>query len=70
MADQNRIPEIDAAILIKAVEVLGSKQDAELWLRSSAIGLDGQRPIDMLKSPDGKRLVEEFLFRLEYGVYQ
>jgi putative toxin-antitoxin system antitoxin component (TIGR02293 family) len=70
MTDENRIPEIDAAILIKAIEVFGSKEDAELWLRSPAMGLDGQRPIDLLRSPEGNRLVEEFLFRLEHGVYQ
>lgn len=70
MTDENRIPGVDAAILTKAIEIFGSTEDAELWLRSPAIGLDGQRPIDLLTSPKGKQLVEEFLARLEHGVYQ
>jgi putative toxin-antitoxin system antitoxin component (TIGR02293 family) len=60
----------DTAIFAKAVEIFGSKEEAELWLRRPAMGLDGQRPIDLLKSPEGKQLVEEFLARLEHGVYQ
>jgi putative toxin-antitoxin system antitoxin component (TIGR02293 family) len=70
MTDENRILGIDAAISAKAVEVFGSKEDAEQWLRSPAMGLDGRRPIDLLESPEGKQLVEEFLCRLEFGVYQ
>lgn len=70
MTDENRIPGIDAAIAAKAVEVFGSKEDAEQWLRSPAMGLDGRRPIDLLESPEGKQLVEDFLSRLEFGVYQ
>jgi putative toxin-antitoxin system antitoxin component (TIGR02293 family) len=70
MTDENRILGIDAAISAKAVEVFGSKEDAEQWLRSPAMGLDGRRPIDLLESPEGKQLVEEFLGRLEFGVYQ
>lgn len=61
--------DLDAAVFAKAVEIFGSKEEAKLWLRRPALGLNDERPIDLLRSPEGKRLVQEFLDRLEHGVY-
>ncbi len=58
-----------AEILAKATSVLGSKEEAELWLQRPAMGLDQRRPIDLLATPAGVEAVESFLVRLEYGVY-
>ncbi|MDO8297477.1 MAG: DUF2384 domain-containing protein [Caulobacter sp.] len=58
-----------AEILAKAMEVLGSQEEAEQWLEQPAIGLDRRRPIDLLATPAGVELVEDHLTRLEYGVY-
>ena len=58
-----------AEILAKATAVLGSKEEAELWLERPAMGLDRRRPIDLLATPAGVKMVEDFLERLEYGVY-
>ena len=58
-----------AEILAKATEVFGSQQEAEQWLERPAIGLDRRRPIELLSTPAGVELVEDFLGRLEYGVY-
>jgi len=58
-----------AEILAKATSVFGSQAEAEQWLDSPAIGLDQHRPIDLLTTPAGLELVEEYLSRLEYGVY-
>lgn len=58
-----------AEILAKATELLGSQDEAEQWLERPAIGLDQRRPIDLLETPAGVELVEDFLRRLEYGVY-
>jgi putative toxin-antitoxin system antitoxin component (TIGR02293 family) len=58
-----------AEILAKAAEVLGSQQEAERWLERPALGLEQRRPIDLLATPAGVKLVEELLERLEYGVY-
>jgi putative toxin-antitoxin system antitoxin component (TIGR02293 family) len=58
-----------AEILAKAVRVLGSQDEAEQWLRRPAIGLDQRRPIDLLTTPAGVTLVEDYLERLEYDVY-
>jgi putative toxin-antitoxin system antitoxin component (TIGR02293 family) len=58
-----------AEIIAKAAAVLGSKEEAEKWLNRPATGLNQRRPIDLLATPAGARLVEDFLQRLEYGVY-
>ena len=58
-----------AEILARATTVLGSQEDAEQWLERPAIGLDQRRPIDLLATPAGVQIVEDFLQRLEYGVY-
>jgi putative toxin-antitoxin system antitoxin component (TIGR02293 family) len=58
-----------AEILTRATAVFGSQDEAERWLERPAIGLDGRRPIDLLATPAGVELVEDFLERLAYGVY-
>ena len=58
-----------AEVLAKATAIFGSKEEAEQWLKRPATGLDQRRPIDLLATPAGVELVEDFLVRLEYGVY-
>ena len=58
-----------AEIFARATEVLGSQKEAEQWLERPAIGLDQRRPIDLLQTPAGVELVQDFLTQLEYGVY-
>jgi putative toxin-antitoxin system antitoxin component (TIGR02293 family) len=58
-----------AEILAKATRALGSLEEAEQWLRRPALGLDQQRPLDLLTTPAGEQLVEDYLGRLEYDVY-
>jgi putative toxin-antitoxin system antitoxin component (TIGR02293 family) len=58
-----------AEILSRATEVFGSQEAAEEWLERPAIGLEQQRPIDLLSTPPGTRLVEEHLERMAFGVY-
>ena len=58
-----------AETLVKATRVLGSQDEAEQWLKRPAIGLDQQRPLDLLSTPAGVELVEDYLGRLEYNVY-
>ena len=58
-----------AEILAKASATLGSQVDAENWLKTPAIGLNQQRPIDLLASRAGAELVENLLGQIEYGVY-
>jgi putative toxin-antitoxin system antitoxin component (TIGR02293 family) len=58
-----------AEILARATAVLGSQDEAEQWLERPAMGLDQRRPIDLLATPAGVEIVQDFLGRLEYGVY-
>ena len=58
-----------AETLAKATEVFGGRSEAERWMSENAMGLDGARPIDLLRTVQGAELVTEFLGRLEYGVY-
>jgi uncharacterized protein (DUF2384 family) len=55
------------AISVLAAEVLGSPMEAEDWLRRPELDLDGQRPIDLLGTAEGRRLLHEHLMRLECG---
>jgi putative toxin-antitoxin system antitoxin component (TIGR02293 family) len=56
-------------IVRKAAEVLGSREAAESWMLRPAVGLDQQRPIDVLRTASGTEIVEDFLTRLEFNVY-
>jgi len=58
-----------AEVVAKATLVLGSREDAVRWLTSPAMGLDRQKPIELLATPVGTQLVEELLDRIEHGVY-
>jgi putative toxin-antitoxin system antitoxin component (TIGR02293 family) len=58
-----------AEVLTKAMAIFGTQKEAEQWLERPAIGLDQRRPIDLLATPAGAKIVEDFLDRLEYGVY-
>ena len=58
-----------AEILAKAVSVFGTQAAAEAWMSRPAVGLDRRRPLDLLATPEGRRLVVEHLTRLEHGVY-
>lgn len=58
-----------AEVLAKAVTLFGSQEEAEEWLSRPAIGLNQQRPIDLMATTAGVEIVETHLERLQYGVY-
>lgn len=58
-----------AEILGRARAIFGSEEAAEEWLTRPAIGLDERRPIELLATPVGMTAVEDYLTRIEYGVY-
>jgi putative toxin-antitoxin system antitoxin component (TIGR02293 family) len=58
-----------AETLARAAHVLGGPEAAQRWMSQPAMGLDGGRPIDLLRTLQGTELVTEFLGRLEHGVY-
>lgn len=56
-------------IFERAVDVMGSADEADRWLHRPALALDGQRPIDLIATAEGMAIVSDHLQRLEYGVY-
>ncbi|WP_310461669.1 antitoxin Xre/MbcA/ParS toxin-binding domain-containing protein [Sphaerotilus sp.] len=58
-----------ATVLEQAVDVLGSRAEAEHWLVTPASGLDLRRPIELLQTSEGTELVKTLLVRMDYGVY-
>lgn len=58
-----------ARIAARAVEVLGSKQNAASWLRQPIRALNGAAPIALLDTAAGTEQVDEILGRIEYGLY-
>jgi putative toxin-antitoxin system antitoxin component (TIGR02293 family) len=56
-------------ILTKATAVFGSQDEALQWLQRPAIDLNQQRPLDLLATPEGSKMVKDYLTRPEYGVY-
>lgn len=58
-----------AAVTEQAIDVLGSQEAAEAWLERPAIGLDRNRPIDLIASSEGTEAVKTLLKRMDYEVY-
>ncbi|HKR44536.1 MAG TPA: antitoxin Xre/MbcA/ParS toxin-binding domain-containing protein [Paraburkholderia sp.] len=57
-----------AAVTEHAIDVFGSKDAAERWLVTPALGLDGRKPLDLLQTSEGVKLVKLFLTRIDYDV--
>jgi putative toxin-antitoxin system antitoxin component (TIGR02293 family) len=57
------------SLLTKAEEVLGGREAAEHWFAVPAIGLNCQRPVDLMATEHGVELVKTLLDRIQHGVY-
>ncbi|WP_233887961.1 antitoxin Xre/MbcA/ParS toxin-binding domain-containing protein [Paraburkholderia flagellata] len=58
-----------SAMFDQATGVFGCEEGAEGWLETPAYGLDGRRPVDLLRSAEGTRVIYDLLTRLDYGTY-
>jgi len=58
-----------ARIYQRAVNILGSHQDAVAWLRHPNITLGNKTPLDLMDTPLGEERVHALLSRIEQGVY-
>jgi len=58
-----------ARVYAGAVEMIGDKEKATVWLQAPNRALGGQRPLDQLDTDVGVREVEDLLGRIAYGVY-
>jgi putative toxin-antitoxin system antitoxin component (TIGR02293 family) len=58
-----------ARVYANAVEMIGDPENATAWLETSNRALGGARPLDLLDTDVGARMVEDVLGRIAYGVY-
>ena len=59
-----------AQTLEHAINVFGSQQLAEDWLKKPCKYLDGYVPLELIDNSLGFQAVEDYLTRIEHGVYQ
>jgi putative toxin-antitoxin system antitoxin component (TIGR02293 family) len=58
-----------ARIVALADEIFGDHAKALLWLRSEDDRIGGRRPLSMLQTEAGGRVVESMLWQIDEGVY-
>lgn len=58
-----------ARVTWRAREAIGDEEKAARWLRKENRALGGRRPLELLESDVGARMVERVLGRIEHGVY-
>ncbi len=57
-------------LLAKAEDVFGSRERAVDWILEPAMALENRRPIELLTTRVGARLVDDVIERMRHGVYQ
>jgi putative toxin-antitoxin system antitoxin component (TIGR02293 family) len=67
-AESDRLTRV-VRIIARAEEALGEREKARRWLRKPNRALAGRRPLDLLDSDAGTRMVERVLGRIEHGVH-
>jgi putative toxin-antitoxin system antitoxin component (TIGR02293 family) len=63
-----RVIEI-AEVVSRGLEVFGSADNLRQWLHSSIIALGGKKPVELLDTSFGVRMILKLLGRIEHGVY-
>jgi putative toxin-antitoxin system antitoxin component (TIGR02293 family) len=58
-----------ARLYAMAEDVLGSRDEAQRWMKTPNRALDGARPLDELDTEIASREVEDLLGRIRYGVF-
>ncbi len=58
-----------AVIVVKAVDVFGDEATALSWLKEPLVALQGQTPLEALKTEPGVRQVDLLLGRIEHGIF-
>lgn len=59
-----------AQVLEHAINVFGDQQLAEDWLKKPCKYLEGHIPLELIDNSLGFQVVEDYLTRIEHGVYQ
>ena len=64
-----RLPDGDSAVINRAIEVIGDRQEALRWLGTPVRALGFRTPIATAATRDGQKNVLAVLDQLEHGVY-
>lgn len=67
-AESAKVEMLDS-LLDLGKRVLGSEEEARLWLTSPILSLGSERPIDLLYTVKGYERVKNKLHQIEYGTY-
>lgn len=57
-----------AWIIALAEDTFVDRDKAYLWLRRRSAAIGGRRPLDLLETEPGARIVERMLYQLAYGI--
>jgi putative toxin-antitoxin system antitoxin component (TIGR02293 family) len=57
-----------ASLTSLAEETFANSDKARIWLRRETAALGGRRPLDLLETEPGARMVEQLLYRIGHGV--
>jgi uncharacterized protein (DUF2384 family) len=68
-AMRDRLAGIDAEVLLAAVDCLGSAERAANWLTGPELALEGEVPLDVAETGEGKERVIHLLRRLDLGMF-
>lgn len=66
--ESDRLARI-ARVFARAVDVLGSEENASQWFERPSRALGGRAPRTLLRSDAGTREIEDMLGRIEHGVF-
>lgn len=56
-----------ARVVALAERTFANRGKADIWLHKSLVLLNGRRPIDLIQTISGTRLVEEILAKIAWG---
>ena len=56
-----------ARVIALAERTFANRAKADIWLHKSLVFLDGRRPIDLIQTTSGTRLVEDILAKIAWG---
>ncbi len=64
-------PDLDRLVDVtaRAIEVLGSREEALRWLRTPVRALANRTPLSLLTTTEGVTQVEDTLGQIEHGVW-
>jgi uncharacterized protein (DUF2384 family) len=60
---------LEGRVFEQAIHVLGTPERARRWLETSKWRFEGQTPVQMLRTEQGVRRVEEMLSQIEATVF-